>query len=62
MPTIVGILWFMNRKNFLLSRVEHEKSFLTSGPGLIKKILSIYRNFEAEQLEMYMTYYMYYVV
>ena len=33
MPTIVGILTFMSRKNFMLSWVEHEKSFITSGPG-----------------------------
>ena len=26
MPTIVGILTFMSRINFVLSRVEHEKS------------------------------------
>ena len=32
MPTIVGILTFMSRKNFILSLVEHEKSFITSGP------------------------------
>ena len=32
MPTIVGILTFMSRKNFMLSSVEHEKSFITSGP------------------------------
>ena len=31
---IVGILTFMSRKNFMLSSVEHEKSFITSGPGL----------------------------
>ena len=31
MPTIVGILTFMSRKNF--TQVEHEKSFITSGPG-----------------------------
>ena len=38
MPTIVGILTFMSRKNFMLNRVEHEKSFITSGPELyIKK-------------------------
>ena len=30
MPTIVGILTFMSRINFLLSYVEHEKSFITS--------------------------------
>ena len=33
MPTIVGILTFMSRINFVLSKVEHEKSFITSGPG-----------------------------
>ena len=32
MPTIVGILTFMSRKNFVLSLVEHEKSFINSGP------------------------------
>ena len=32
MPTIVGILTFMSRKNFMLSLVEHEESFITSGP------------------------------
>ena len=34
MPTIVGILTFMSRKNFMLNSIEHEKSFITSGPGL----------------------------
>ena len=38
MPTIVGILTFMSRKIFMLNRVEHEKSFITSGPGLIVKM------------------------
>ena len=32
-PTIVGILTFMSRINFVLSLVEHEKGFITSGPG-----------------------------
>ena len=32
MQTIVGILTFMSRINFVLSRVEHEKSFITLGP------------------------------
>ena len=32
MPTIVGILTFMSEKSFNLSSVEHEKSFITSGP------------------------------
>ena len=35
MPTIVGILTFMSRKNFMLSYAEHKKSFITSGPGLV---------------------------
>ena len=30
----VSILRFINKTNFMLSRVEHEKSFLTSGPDL----------------------------
>ena len=34
MPTIVGILTFMSRKTFMLSLVEHEKSFITSSPGI----------------------------
>ena len=29
---IVGILTFMSRKNFMLNRAEHGKSFITSGP------------------------------
>ena len=33
MPTIVGILTFISRINFVLSRVEHEKSFITSHSG-----------------------------
>ena len=33
MPTIVGIFIFISRENFLLSWVEDEKSFITSGPG-----------------------------
>ena len=33
MPTTVGISTFMTRKNFMLSCFEHEKSFITSGPG-----------------------------
>ena len=34
MPTIVGILTFMSMKNSMLSWVEHEKSFITSGSDL----------------------------
>ena len=32
MPTIVGILTFMSWISFMLSWVEYEKSFITSGP------------------------------
>ena len=35
MPTIVGILPFMSRINFMLSLAEHGKSFITSGPDLL---------------------------
>ena len=38
MPTIVGILTVMSRKNFMLPRVEHEKSFITSGPEVFSSI------------------------
>ena len=34
--TIVGILTFMSKKNFMLSRVEHEKSFITSRPAHVR--------------------------
>ena len=37
MPTIVGILAFMSMINFVLSRVEHKKSFITSGPVRLAK-------------------------
>ena len=33
MPTIVGIFIFISRENLMLSGVEHEKSFITLGPG-----------------------------
>ena len=38
MQTIVGILTFMSRINFVLSSVEHEKSSITSWPGIQKFI------------------------
>ena len=41
MPTFVRILIFMSRKNFMLSSVEHEKSFITLGPGF----LSLYHTY-----------------
>ena len=36
MPTIVGILTVMSRKNFILSLVEQGKSCTTSGHGNLK--------------------------
>ena len=39
--TIVGILTFMSRMNFMLSRVEHKKSFLTLGPGAASRLLGM---------------------
>ena len=33
-PTIVGIFIFISRENLMLSRVKHEKSFITSEPCL----------------------------
>ena len=44
MPTIVGILTFISRKNFMLNSVEHEKSFITSGPGLAHHIFGVQRH------------------
>ena len=44
MPTIVGILTSMSRINFVLSWVEHEKSFITSGPGKGWCWLVLYHN------------------
>ena len=36
MPTIVGIFISFSRENFMLSRVEHENSFITSGPDILE--------------------------
>ena len=47
MPTIVGILKFMSRLNFVLSWVEYEKKFITSGPGFFATN-SMYFLFQAE--------------
>ena len=33
MPTVVGIFTYMNRINFVLIRVVHEKCFIASGPA-----------------------------
>ena len=37
---IVGNLRFISRKNFMLNSVEHDKSFITSGPGITSSNLS----------------------
>ena len=34
MPTTVGILTYLSMINFMLSCVDYEKSFITSGPDL----------------------------
>ena len=39
MPTIVGILTFMSRIHLCLSRVEHEKYYITLGPYLKRNCL-----------------------
>ena len=41
MPTIDGILTFMSRINFMPSCVEHGKSFITSGPGLLGAVKNL---------------------
>ena len=41
MPTIVCILTFMSRINFVLSLVEHEKSFITLGTGFYEPWLLV---------------------
>ena len=38
MPTIVGILTFMSRKKIILKSIEHEKSFITSGPDCVSLV------------------------
>ena len=43
MPTIVGILTFMSRKNFMLNSVEHETSFYNLGAWLSLYPKSIYQ-------------------
>ena len=41
MPTIVGILTSMSRIHFVLSWVEHGKSFINSGPDLDPKYFAL---------------------
>ena len=39
MPTVVGIFILISREIFMLSWVEHEKSFITSGPDLCSPVI-----------------------
>ena len=47
MPARAGILTFMSMINFVLGRVEHEKSLITSG---LWKLLGIRPKFFAESI------------
>ena len=51
MPTIVGILTFMSRINFVLSGVEHEKSFIASGPG-VNPALLFYQKYQVIEINV----------
>ena len=54
MPTLVGILTFMSRISFVLSWVEHEKSFITLGPGeTVVSALNAYQKFAADNICKY---------
>ena len=37
-PTIVGILTFISMTHFMLSRAEHENSFIISGTGSLIRV------------------------
>ena len=39
LPTIVGVLIFMSRINFIPSIIKHENSFITSAPGSRSKVM-----------------------
>ena len=49
MPTVVGIFLFISREIFMLSRVAHEKSFITSGPGHCDVVLTFTTNWQIQQ-------------
>ena len=62
MPTIVGILTFMSRMNFVLSWVEHGKSFITSGTGIIYWCFVVYSfTMKQRQESIHQSKYMYYL-
>ena len=54
MPTIIGISTLMRRINFVLSGVEHGKSFIASGPVIKTKVDIIAKHMR------FCTYYYYY--
>ena len=41
-PTVVGLSTFLSRINFVLSWVEHWKSFITSRPGFVTHVFKRY--------------------
>ena len=43
-PFILAIIVLMNSLNIMLSRVEHEKSFIISGQGWTPTSISSYRD------------------
>ena len=47
MPTIVGILTFMSRKNFMLNSVEHSKKFYNLGARKGKDIHDNYIQYQS---------------
>ena len=51
MPTIVGSLTFISRKNLKLNRVKHEKSFITLGPDLLFAVQKDQTNIETTKAE-----------
>ena len=55
MPPIVGVLTFMSRINFMLSRVEYEKSSITSGPGFKKMYCSYVKGVQSSENSNYET-------
>ena len=44
MPTIVGILTFMSMINFMLVELSMKKSFITSGPGVVVCIYTVFNS------------------
>ena len=47
---IISNLRFISRENFMFSWVEHEKSFITSGPGL-RSVVQSDSTYDTEQAD-----------